>query len=43
VALPEPNVTKAARAMLESLYNPLHDNTNDGLDDLIAKRKAELN
>jgi hypothetical protein len=27
---------------LESLYNPKHDNTNAGLDELIEKRKAEL-
>jgi tetratricopeptide (TPR) repeat protein len=43
VALPDANIAKAARTTLESLYNPQHDNTNAGLDDLIAARKAELN
>ena len=43
VALPDANITKAARVTLESLYNPLHNNTNAGLDELIEKRKAELN
>ena len=43
VALPDPNISKAARTTLESLYNPLHNNTNEGLDDKIAARKAELN
>lgn len=42
VALPDPNITKAARVTLESLYNPKHNNTNAGLDELIEKRKAEL-
>ena len=42
VALPDANITKAARVTLESLYNPKHDNTNAGLDELIEKRKAEL-
>jgi len=43
VALPDANITKAARVTLESLYNPLHNNTNAGLDELVEKRKAELN
>jgi tetratricopeptide (TPR) repeat protein len=43
VALPDANIAKAARVTLESLYNPLHNNTNEGLDDKIAARKAELN
>jgi len=43
VALPDPNITKAARVTLESLYNPLHDNSNAGLDDLIKARRDELN
>lgn len=42
VALPDANITKAARVTLESLYNPKHNNTNAGLDELIEKRKAEL-
>jgi tetratricopeptide (TPR) repeat protein len=42
VALPDPNVTKVARVTLESLYNPVHNNSNAGLDELIEKRKAEL-
>lgn len=43
VALPDVNIVKAARVTLESLYNPLHNNSNAGLDELIAARKAELN
>lgn len=43
VALPDTNISKAARTMLESLYNPLHDGTNAGLDDLIKARRDELN
>ena len=42
VALPDPNITKAARVTLESLYNPKHNNSNEGLNDLIEKRKGEL-
>jgi tetratricopeptide (TPR) repeat protein len=42
VALPDAAITKAARATLESLYNPKHNNSNAGLDELIEKRKAEL-
>jgi tetratricopeptide (TPR) repeat protein len=42
VALPDGNITKAARVTLESLYNPKHNNTNAGLDELIEKRKGEL-
>jgi tetratricopeptide (TPR) repeat protein len=42
VALPDPNITKVAKVTLESLYNPKHNNTNAGLDELIEKRKAEL-
>jgi tetratricopeptide (TPR) repeat protein len=42
VALPDAAITKAARVTLESLYNPKHDNSNAGLDELIEKRKAEL-
>jgi|GEM_PF-3345142 len=42
VALPDANITKAARVTLESLYNPKHNNSNAGLDELIEKRKAEL-
>jgi tetratricopeptide (TPR) repeat protein len=42
VALPDTNIKNAARVTLESLYNPKHDNTNAGLDELIEKRKAEL-
>jgi len=42
VALPDANIAKAARATLESLYNPKHNNSNAGLDELIEKRRAEL-
>jgi tetratricopeptide (TPR) repeat protein len=42
VALPDAAITKAARVTLESLYNPTHNNSNAGLDELIEKRKAEL-
>jgi len=42
VALPDANIAKAARATLESLYNPKHNGTNAGLDELIEKRKGEL-
>jgi tetratricopeptide (TPR) repeat protein len=41
-ALPDAAITKAARVTLESLYNPVHNNSNAGLDELIEKRKAEL-
>jgi len=43
VALPDAAITKAAKATLDSLWMPAHDNTLNGLDDAIAKRKAELN
>jgi tetratricopeptide (TPR) repeat protein len=42
VALPDTNIAKAARTTLESLYNPLHNNTNEGLDEKVAARKIEL-
>ena len=42
VALPDANISKAARTSLESLWKATHENKLDGLDDAIAKRKAEL-
>ena len=41
VALGDP-IAKQARVTLESLYNPSHNGTSEGLDELIAKRKTEL-
>jgi tetratricopeptide (TPR) repeat protein len=42
VALPDANIANAARATLESLYKPKHNNTTEGLSELIEKRKTEL-
>jgi len=42
VALPDANIAKAARTSLESLWAAANDKKLDGLDDAIAKRKAEL-
>ena len=43
VALPDAAIAKAARTSLESLWKAANNNTLDGLEDAIAKRKAELN
>jgi tetratricopeptide (TPR) repeat protein len=42
VALPNPDIAKAARTTLEQLWKPAHNDTLDGLDDAIAARKTEL-
>jgi len=42
VALPDANISKAARGSLESLWKATHEAKLDGLEDAIAKRKAEL-
>jgi tetratricopeptide (TPR) repeat protein len=42
VALGGP-IANQAQVTLESLYKPLHANTTEGLDKLIADKKAELN
>ncbi len=42
VALPDPEIAKAARSTLEIVYKPAHNNTIEGLDELIAAKKAQL-
>jgi tetratricopeptide (TPR) repeat protein len=42
VALSDPNIAKAARSTLESLWKATHDGKLDGLDEAIAAKKAEL-
>ena len=36
------NFAKKAQEYLEQLYKPLHNNTLDGLDQVLAKARAEL-
>ena len=42
VALPDANIAKAARITLESLWKPAHNETLEGLDDLIKEKKTAL-
>jgi tetratricopeptide (TPR) repeat protein len=42
VAVLNKNFAKKAQEYLEQLYKPLHNNTLDGLDQVLAKARAEL-